>query len=219
MPIAKTKPSYTTPTQRGGQWTILILVICTIFGFTELKTWWRGTEQHHFSVEKGISHQLKLNLDIVVNMPCDTLRVNIQDASGDRILAGDLLTREETSWALWMQKRNYETHDGIHEYQTLSHEDGNRLSKQEEDAHVHHVLGEVRRNPWRKFPKGPRMRWGEEPDSCRIYGSLEGNKVQGDFQITARGHGYREMGSHLDHSGKTWRFVQQSADACCQCPC
>ncbi|KAJ5439999.1 uncharacterized protein N7458_010997 [Penicillium daleae] len=196
----KTKSSYTTPTTRGGQWTVLILAICTLFSFHELKTWWRGTEQHHFSVEKGVSHQLQLNLDIVVHMPCDTLRVNIQDAAGDRILAGELLQREDTSWNLWMQKRNY----GSHEYQTLNHEEADRLSAQEEDAHVHHVMGEVRRNPRRKFAKGPRMRWGEKADACRIYGSLEGNKVQGDFHITARGHGYRELGEHLSH--ETFNF-------------
>lgn len=196
--LAKTKASYTTPTTRGGQWTVLILAICTLFSFHELKTWWHGTEQHNFSVEKGVSQQLQLNLDIVVHMPCDTLRVNIQDAAGDRILAGELLQREETSWNLWMQKRNY----GSHEYQTLSHEEADRLSAQEEDAHVHHVMGEVRRNPRRKFAKGPRMRWGEKPDACRIYGSLEGNKVQGDFHITARGHGYRELGEHLSHESE-----------------
>ncbi|KAJ6093471.1 hypothetical protein N7486_008760 [Penicillium sp. IBT 16267x] len=192
----KTKASYTTPTHRGGQWTVLILLVCTVFSFSELKTWWRGTEQHHFSVEKGVSHELQLNLDIVVNMPCDTLRVNIQDAAGDRILASDMLKREETSWKLWMQKRNKDKH----EYQTLSHEEEARLTAQEADAHAHHVLGEVRRNPRRKFAKGPSMGWGETADSCRIYGSLEGNKVQGDFHITARGHGYKELTPHLDHS-------------------
>ncbi|KAJ5584581.1 uncharacterized protein N7459_004381 [Penicillium hispanicum] len=196
----KTKSSYTTPTHRGGQWTVLILIVCTVFGLHELKTWYKGTEQHHFTVEKGVSHVLQLNLDIVVNMPCDTLHVNIQDAAGDRILASNLLQREDTSWNLWMEKRNHETYNGNHEYQTLSHEGEDRLSAQEEDAHVHHVLGEVRRNPRRKFAKGPRMRWGETADSCRIYGSLEGNKVQGDFHITARGHGYRAAGEHLDHS-------------------
>ncbi|KAJ5216658.1 uncharacterized protein N7498_003065 [Penicillium cinerascens] len=164
----KTKASYTTPTHRGGQWTVLILLVCTVFSFSELKTWWRGTEQHHFSVEKGVSHELQLNLDIVVNMPCDTLRVNIQDAAGDRILASDMLKREETSWNLWMHKRNKDKH----EYQTLSHEEEDRLTAQEADAHAHHVLGEVRRNPRRKFAKGPSMRWGDTADSCRIYGSL-----------------------------------------------
>ena len=133
---------------------------------------------------------------MVVQMPCDMLRVNIQDASGDRILAGELLKKDDTSWKLWMDKRN----GGLREYQTLSQEDSARLSEQEADAHVHHVLGEVRRNPRKKFPKGPRMRWGEKADSCRIYGSLEGNKVQGDFHITARGHGYQDFAPHVDHS-------------------
>lgn len=195
MAPAKTKSSYTAPSRRGGQWTVLILAICTVLSFSELRAWFKGTENHHFSVEKGVSHELQLNLDMVVKMPCDTLRVNIQDAAGDRILAGELLKREDTSWKLWMDKRNGGT--GI--YQTLSQEDNDRLEAQEEDAHVHHVLGEVRRNPRKKFAKGPRMRWGEKPDSCRIYGSLEGNKVQGDFHITARGHGYQEFAPHLDH--------------------
>ena len=133
-------------------------------------------------------------------MPCDQLRVNIQDAAGDRILAGELLKRDDTNWLLWMQQRNYETNAGAHEYQTLSHEESDRRAEQEADAHVGHVLGEVRHNPRRKFAKGPRMRRGVLPDACRIYGSLEGNKVQGDFHITARGHGYRENAPHLDHS-------------------
>lgn len=199
---AKTKPSYTAPSRRGGQWTVIVLTICTILSLCELRTWSRGTENHHFSVEKGVSHELQLNLDIVIRMPCDTLRVNIQDAAGDRILAGDLLEREPTSWKLWMDKRNYEhSRGGPREYQTLSQEDSERLVAQEEDAHVRHVMGEVRRNPRKKFPKGPRVRWGDVVDSCRIYGSLEGNKVQGDFHITARGHGYQEAGAHLDHHG------------------
>ncbi|KAK1144477.1 hypothetical protein N8T08_005350 [Aspergillus melleus] len=191
----KTKPSYTTPSRSGGQWTVLILLVCSIFSFSEFRTWLKGTENHHFSVEKGVSHDLQLNLDIVVQMPCDALHINIQDAAGDRILAGELLKKENTSWKLWMEKRNY----GSGEYQTLSHEDAYRLSQQEEDAHVHHVLGEVRRNPRKKFPKGPKLRRSDTVDSCRIFGSLEGNKVQGDFHITARGHGYRDFAPHLDH--------------------
>lgn len=37
-------------------------------------------------------------------------------------------------------------------------------------------------------------------NSCRIYGELEIHKCQGDFHITARGHGYQQFGAnHLDH--------------------
>ncbi|KAL4806201.1 hypothetical protein BDV18DRAFT_160269 [Aspergillus unguis] len=190
----KTKASYTTPSRRGGQWTVLILIICTVFSLTEFRTWLKGTESHHFTVEKGVSHDLQLNLDAVVRMPCDTLHINIQDAAGDRVLASEMLQREPTNWKLWMDKRNSK-----HDYQTLSREDEGRLAAMEEDVHAKHVLGEVRRNNNKKFPKGPKMRRGDTADSCRIYGSLEGNKVQGDFHITARGHGYQDGMKHLDH--------------------
>ena len=129
---------------------------------------------------------MQINLDIVIPMQCGDLNINVQDASGDRILAGDMLKRDATSWRQWT---------GGHKL-----ESGDMIKEQEEDTHVGHVLGEVRSQK-RKFKKTPRLRRGDIADSCRIFGSLEGNKVQGDFHITARGHGYMEFAQHLDHKG------------------
>ncbi len=84
---------------------------------------------------------------------------------------------------------------------------GEMVKEQEEDTHVAHVLGEVGGRRKRKFQKTPRRKRGEAFESCRVYGSLEGNKVQGDFHITARGHGYMEMGEHLDHHGTSTTFL------------
>jgi len=119
-------------------------------------------------------------------MQCGDLNINIQDASGDRILGEAMLGRDATSWGQWT---------GGH---TL--ESGDMAKEQEEDTHVGHVLGEVRSQK-KKFKRTPNLRRGDIASSCRIFGSLEGNKVQGDFHITARGHGYMEFGQHLDHSG------------------
>lgn len=47
-------------------------------------------------------------------------------------------------------------------------------------------------------------------DACRIYGALEIHKCQGDFHITARGHGYQAFGAeHLDHDSNLliMRFI------------
>ncbi|PGH08316.1 hypothetical protein AJ79_06003 [Helicocarpus griseus UAMH5409] len=196
----KTKATYTSSSRRGGQWTIVVFLLCAILSINELRTWYRGVENHHFSVEKGVSRDLQLNLDIVVAMPCDALRVNVQDAAGDRILASDMLDKQPTSWAAWSRERNVALSGGGNEYQTLSEENAARLMEQEEDIHVGHALGEARRSYKRKFPAGPKIKRGDRKDSCRIFGSLEGNKVQGDFHITARGHGYFEFGEHLDHN-------------------
>ncbi|MCJ1254942.1 hypothetical protein MMC24_002758 [Lignoscripta atroalba] len=188
----KTKPTYTRRTSTGGYTTLILLFFSVFLSLTELRRWYRGHETQLFSVEKGVSHTLQINLDTVVAMKCADLHINVQDASGDRILAGDMLNREPTTWNQWVNDK------GIHR---LGNEDGKgrREELEEEDTHVGHVLGEVKRGS-KKFKKTPRLRRGVVADSCRIFGSLEGNKVQGDFHITARGHGYMEFADHLDHS-------------------
>jgi endoplasmic reticulum-Golgi intermediate compartment protein 2 len=141
-----------------------------------------------------------LNLDVVVAMQCRDLHVNVQDAAGDRILAGELLVKDETNWQLWTDKLNKRRRGNKQTYQHLHEENVDRMQEEAEDQHVGHVLGHMREGG-KKFAKSPNLRKGESPDSCRIFGSLEGNKVQGDFHITARGHGYVEYGyqQHLDH--------------------
>jgi len=136
-------------------------------------------------VEKGVSHDLQINLDIVVAMKCQDLHINVQDASGDRILAGNMLKRDPTDWEQWVDAK------GVHRLHSEA------ALEMEEEQHVHDVLAQGKRG--RKFGKTPRLRG--QGRACRVYGSLEGNKVQGDFHITARGHGYMEFGEHLDHSG------------------
>jgi len=130
-------------------------------------------------------------------MRCSDLHINVQDASGDRILAGDALTRDRTDWYQWVNNK------GVY---TFESGDLGRQREEEEDTHPEHVVGEVwRKKKKRKFKRTP-SRFGRNGfEACRIYGSLEGNKVQGDFHITARGHGYMEFGEHLDHTG-TFQF-------------
>jgi len=101
-----------------------------------------------------------------------------------------MLQRDPTSWEQWI-----DVDRGVHKL-----ESGEMVKEMEEDTHVGHVLGEVRSQK-RKFGKTPRVKRGLEAKACRVYGSLEGNKVQGDFHLTARGHGYMEFGQHLDHNG------------------
>lgn len=124
-------------------------------------------------------------------MRCADLHVNMQDAAGDRTLAGDLLRKDPTSWQQWGKGSNR----GAHE---LGKGQDEGVPGWEDLWDVHDQLGAARKK--KKFPKTPRVRG--PVDACRIYGSLEGNKVQGDFHITARGHGYMEFGEHLDHSGE-----------------
>lgn len=192
--IAKTKASYTQRSAGGGYATVILALLSTLLVFSEVSRWWAGEESQTFSVEKGVAHQMQINLDAVVHMRCEDLHINIQDASGDRILAGEKLAKDETNWDLWADPKRMKK-------QQINRNKDIREEQLEEDRHVRHVLGEAR-SGGKKFPKTPRVGRNVPRDSCRIYGSLEINRVQGDFHITARGHGYFEFGKgHLDHTG------------------
>ena len=187
---AKTKATYTTRHARGGQWTVILLLTCAVLSWSELRAWYHGQESHQFSVEKGVGHILQINLDVVVAMHCDDLHVNVQDASRDLILAGTMLQRDETRWARWRDARD------VHSLGAAGFDGGNHDI--DDGDHVEDVLAHTAGRR-KKFHKTPKLRG--PGDACRIFGSMELNKVQGDFHITARGHGYAEWGTHLDHSG------------------
>ncbi|AEO57008.1 hypothetical protein MYCTH_2302675 [Thermothelomyces thermophilus ATCC 42464] len=202
----KAKPQYVQHTSAGGKWTVAMAFISLILFWSELARWWRGTEEHTFAVEKGVSHVLPINLDVVVRMRCADLHVNVQDAAGDRILAASALRRDPTLWAHWVDGK------GVHRlgrdaqgrvitgegYTGADHDEGFG------EEHVHDIVALGRKRA--KWSRTPRL-WGAEADSCRIYGSLELNKVQGDFHITARGHGYMEFGEHLDHNAFNFSHI------------
>lgn len=197
----KAKPQYITYTAGGGKWTVAMLIILCILLSSELKTWWHGYETQSFSIEKGVGHDMQINLDLVVAMSCADVHINVQDAAGDRILAGEKLRRDTTNWAQWVDGK------GIHSLG--QDEQGNLFTAEDflEHEDVHDIIANAGGRKT-KFAKTPKIKgFPLEGNSCRIYGSLDVNKVQGDFHITARGHGYHEFGTHLDHSAFNFSHV------------
>lgn len=198
----KTKASYTQQTHNGGVWTIVLICASAFLTWSELKRWWVGDTTHTFSVEQGVGHDLQINMDVVLAMKCEDIHVNVQDASGDRILAGQALKKEPTGFAQWAggsQKRRLAASKKQRlEDQQRGYFDTAPNEYREED--VHDYLSAARDS--KKFAKTPKLLRGQtEPDACRLFGTMHSNKVQGDFHITARGHGYMEFGQHLDHTG------------------
>lgn len=175
-----------------------MIVISLFLATSELKRWWVGTTTHTYGVEKGISHDLQINIDMVVAMRCEDLHINVQDASGDRILAGQALNKKPTTWAQWDHSKNVHALGGSAAERKKIAGDGGSAYREED---VHDYLGAARKKK-KKFANTPKLPKHALPNACRLFGSLDGNKVQGDFHITARGHGYMEFGQHLDHNSE-----------------
>ena len=222
----KTKQTYLTrASKNGGVYTGLLVLLCTWLTSTEVTRWFRGETRHAFSVERGVGHTMNMNLDIVIpvshvkkmkkcaqvshhymQMRCEDLHVNVQDASGDRILAGDTLHKDVTTWKTWTTEAGRKTINrkwGVTGSNHGAREEreggwtGQQAAQYERVEDVHDYLAAAKGK--KRFMVTPKIRGSTVPDSCRIFGTIEGNKVQGDFHITARGHGYAELGQHLDH--------------------
>lgn len=199
----KTKSSYTTRHARGGQWTVFLLLVCLTLAFSELRRWRHGHETREFGVEAGVGRVLQINLDVVVAMHCDDLHVNVQDASGDLILAGAMLSKDETSWAYWRSVDGVHPLNDDHEDHATDHDDD---YPEFDDDYFDEIVA-LAGSGSQSLKKTPKRKKGTGTDACRIWGSMELNKVQGDFHITARGHGYVDWSRHLDHSAFNFSHV------------
>lgn len=144
---------------------------------------------------------------MVVAMRCPDIHINVHDASGDRIHAAQVLKSENTNWLQWTDKSGQhqfgkDTNGGVLTGAGYAdHDEGFG------EEHVHDIIYSAKRSS--KWAKTPKIR-GQPKDgnSCRIYGSLVLNKVQGDFHITARGHGYSDwFGQHLDHTNFNFSHI------------
>ena len=218
----KTKPTYLTRTAAGGQFTLFLLLVCLAFTFSEFRHWRHGHTDHGFRVEAGVGHALQLNADLVLPMACVDLHVNVRDASGDLIMAGEVLKKDDTSWRPWAEdrqegKKRVPVHDdeADEDYEGYDYDDF-----EEEEETAQEVLHDAYRGS-RRFSPTPRRRRNKSGGACRIYGSMSLNRVQGLLHITARGHDpYWDAGGnngrsaggsgsvqHLDHARVNFSHV------------
>lgn len=109
---------------------------------------------------------VNLNVDILVLMPCKYLDANVRDISEDRNMAEEVLNFEGVIVPPYFWNM-------VHEKKTKTPEIDEILSNSLE---ADFVSRGVRRNL--------------DLPVCRIYGTIPLNRVQGDFHITAEGHGY-----------------------------
>jgi hypothetical protein len=165
----KVERSYRAERTTRGAVLSVFLGLSLLYLFVAEFTWYLGGYEHHtFRVEDEIKEHLYVNIDLTVAMPCDLVVINVQDASGDRIVAGETLRKVKVDW---------------HEDQT-QHLDKLTQEQSHEAYDLQNAISAARERPWH--------RGREKPDgqACRIYGTMQVNHVAGDLHITAEGVGY-----------------------------
>lgn len=176
----KVQEEYTQPTISGGTVSILSFIIIIILVYTEIHYYSSSQLRFEYSVDHDIDSKLKINVDLTVAMPCSKIGADILDVTNQNTQSFGRLEEEFTNFELsepqraqWdtMQKINLYIREEYHAIQDLIWRDGYS-------------------NILKGLPTG-NNKPVEQPDACRLRGSLVVNKVSGNFHITA--------GKHIPH--------------------
>lgn len=66
----KTLSTYKSRSSRGGLLTLLLSLAICFLVWHELREYLFGEPAYSFAVDKGIAHQLQINVDMTIAMPC-----------------------------------------------------------------------------------------------------------------------------------------------------
>ncbi|XP_031847599.1 endoplasmic reticulum-Golgi intermediate compartment protein 2 [Nomia melanderi] len=165
---------YVDKTAVGG--TFSIFTICTIayLIIAETNYYLNSRLQFKFEPDTDIDAKLKINIDITVAMPCGRIGADVLDSTNQNMIGHQTLVEEDTWWELTSEQRSH--------FEALKHM--NSYLREEYHA-IHELLWKSNQvTLYSEMPKRTHEP-SYAPNACRIHGSLNVNKVAGNFHITA----------------------------------
>ncbi|KIY66202.1 DUF1692-domain-containing protein [Cylindrobasidium torrendii FP15055 ss-10] len=183
----KLPASYKTRSGSRGILTLLVGFLAFLLMLNDLGEYVFGWPDYEFAVDRNPSSALKINVDLVVNMPCKYLSIDLRDAVGDRLfLSAHGLRRDGTKFDL-SQATKLKEHAAA-----LSAREAISQSRQSRGL----LDGIFRRSSGDLFK--PTYNYEKDASACRIYGTVETKKVTANLHVTTLGHGYSSR-EHVDH--------------------
>ncbi|KAJ8683002.1 hypothetical protein QAD02_018794 [Eretmocerus hayati] len=171
----KIPDDYKNKSAVGGTFSLASIIIIVYLTYAETVYFLDSKLRFKFEPDTDYDSQLQMNVDITVAMPCDSIGADVLDSTSKNLLTMDTLHEEDTWWELDQDQRTH--------FEALKHM--NYYFREEYHA-IHELLWKSNQltfassdMPQRShLPKYP-------PDACRIHGSLNINKVAGNFHVTS----------------------------------
>ncbi|XP_059146303.1 endoplasmic reticulum-Golgi intermediate compartment protein 2-like [Physella acuta] len=191
----KVPDGYQETSATGGGLSIVTFILIGLLIISEVSYYTDTEMKFEYVVDSNYSGKVKLNIDMTVAMKCHHVGADVLDQTGQDVLGFGHLQEEPVFWELSEDQQNY---------QRFVQEINDYFSKE------YHAIQEIL---WKgngiptfsnSIPKSGLRQGPDHPgqhDACRIHGSLEVNKVAGNFHITAgksvpvipRGHAHLAM--------------------------
>lgn len=182
----KVPESFVETTVSGGTISIICFILIGLFVISEIVYYSTSRFRFRYGVDPNFDHKLKINIDLTVAMPCDTIGADILDSTNQNADKFGQLVEEPTWFELSRQQLLY--WDSMSQVNTYLREEFHSLQNLLWGSGYTSLFGNMP-------PK--EIKPTTEPDACRFYGTLVVNKVSGNFHITAgksipfpRGHAH-----------------------------
>ncbi|KAL9714534.1 hypothetical protein Ac2012v2_002848 [Leucoagaricus gongylophorus] len=183
----KVPSAYKARSEGRGFMTVFVMFVVFMFMLNDIGEYLWGWPEYRFNVDKDNAPYMFINLDMVVNMPCRYLSVDLRDVVGDRLLLSGGFRREGTNFDVSHATALKEHSKALSASQVVSQ---SRRSRGLFDTLL-------RRSSEPKFK--PTYNYQEDGSACRIYGTLAVKRVTANLHITTLGHGYTSY-EHVDHT-------------------
>ncbi|KAF8836758.1 DUF1692-domain-containing protein [Paxillus ammoniavirescens] len=180
----KLPSTYKTRSESRGFLTLCVALLAFLLVLNDFAEYIWGWPDYEFSVDTHGESFMGVNVDMVVNMPCQYLSVDLRDAVGDRLFLSKGFRRDGTTFDIGQA--------------TTLQEHAKALSARQAVAQSRRSRG-----VFSFFKRGepdfrPTYNHQTDGDACRIYGSLTVKKVTANLHVTTLGHGYSSH-AHVPH--------------------
>ncbi|KDQ58958.1 hypothetical protein JAAARDRAFT_33684 [Jaapia argillacea MUCL 33604] len=182
----KLPSSYKERSESRGFLTLVVAFVAFLLVLNDIGEYIWGWPDYEFSVDRDKGSFMSVNVDMVINMPCGFLSVDLRDALGDRLYLSGAIQRDGTKFDIG-QATALKTHQ-----EALSARQA--VSQSRNSRGIFDIL----------FMRGskpsfrPTYNYQSDGSACRVFGSLEVKKVTANLHITTLGHGYASH-QHVDH--------------------
>lgn len=180
--FVKVENDYKEQTTTGGTLSILTIVIVVILSFIHIITFQSNTLKYDYDVDWDHDSKLKINVDMTIAMNCHLIGSDVLDITNTNPMESGKLDEEETWFELTPQQQTV-----FNRLQT-----GYRLIR--EQYHALHDLLWLSGHTIEELPKRE-IQLEQQPDACRLHGTLEVNKLAGNFHIIL-GKSFSLFGAH-----------------------
>ncbi|KAG1868548.1 endoplasmic reticulum vesicle transporter-domain-containing protein [Suillus subluteus] len=181
----KLPSTYKARSESRGFFTLLVALIAILLVLNDIGEYIWGWPDYEFSIDSQGQSHLDVNVDMVVNMPCQYLSVDLRDVVGDRLLLSKAFRLDGTRFDIGQA--------------TTLKEHAKALSARQAISQSRKSRGFF---SWfgRAEPEfRPTYNYETDGSACRIYGSLQVKKVTANLHVTMLGHGYNSH-MHVDHN-------------------